>query len=284
MSKPISEPLAPPQQDQETYSPTELALFKEYTRESYRTAFGVDAPPWDPSRLTKTWFDSTVDASKPGSTVAYKIFGQDLTGAWGLQDMTLAAADAASVNLPGAIQYPPYVIAPTGATRGGSPINPAYLSTESDARTLMAMLGGTALVNEGEAPVFPVVYPADEPRRMWAIVLRNSHQMNAGLFLQARNAQGVGSPGHWETSSDGYPVWSADPPAPTGINDTRPHRAVPVRNLLPNERIGMGPLGFGANIVRVDLEQQRLQQEGRFMPGDRQKLEEIYRIVSKLGI
>ena len=96
---------------------------------------------------------------------------------------------------------------------------------------------------------------------------------------------GIGAPGHWEMSSpSGGPVWSADPPAPTGLDDTRRHRAMPVRTLLPNERIGMGALGFGAVIMRTDLGQIQAELDGKFTPADRQQLQEIYRIVGKLGI
>lgn len=286
MNKPVSEPVIPPQPDKEVYGPNDLALFKEYTRESYRAAFALDALPWDPSRLTKFWFDSTVfdSSSRPGGAIAYKIFDQDKTGAWGFQDMTLTLADAASVNLPGAIAYPQYAVQPTAATRGTSGMTANYFSLESEARALVPTFAGTGLVDQGITPVFPVVYPPNEPRRMWAIMLPNGDQLNVGLLMLERNASGIGSPGHWVTSPNGGPVWSADPPAPTGLDDTGLHRAMPVRTLLPNERIGMGTLGFGAVIVRTDLGQAQAEQDGKFTPGDRQKLQEIYRIVGKLGI
>jgi len=291
MNKPISEPVIPPQPDKEVYGPGDLALFKEYTRESYRAAFAADAPPWDPARLTKSWFDSTVfdsatlDGSSQLGSTKYKIFSQDQTGAWGFHDMMIALAEAASVNLPGAVAYPQYVVQPTGATRGGSGMTANYLSLESEAIALSPTFGGTRLTDQGATLAFPVVYPPGEPRRMWAIVLPNGNQLNVGLLMLARNAGGIGSPGHWEMSSPASgPVWSADPPAPTGLNDTRLHRAMPVRTLLPNERIGMGTLGFGAVIVRTDLGQAQAELDGKFTPGDRQQLQEIYRILGKLGI
>nr|MDP9112733.1 hypothetical protein [Acidobacteriota bacterium] len=112
MSAPVSLPVAPPQPDEASYSPAALALFQEYTRESYRAAFGVDAPAWDPARQFKTWFDSSVFTPQP-NTIAYQIFGQNPAGAWGFQTLTLLLADAAAVNLPGAITYPQYVVQPT---------------------------------------------------------------------------------------------------------------------------------------------------------------------------
>jgi len=289
MNTPVSLPVAPPQPDQDLFSPVELALFQEYTRETYRSTFAVEAPPWDPKRLYKSWFDSSALIPQP-NTVTYQIFGQDTTGAWGFQNLTLAFADAAAVNLPGAIAYPQYVILPTSATRGSSGMAANYLSLESEAQALLPAFGGTALVDQGNTPVFPVAYPADEARRMWAIVMPNGNQLNVGLLLLERNAGGGGSPGHWDTSADsassGYPVWSADPAAPTGLDDTRPHCAMPVRALLPNERIGMQNLGILASpvILRTDLGQAAAELAGQFTPADRQILTEVYRILNKLGI
>jgi hypothetical protein len=289
MNVPVSLPVAPRQPDKDIFSPVELALFQEYTRASYRSTFAVDAPPWDPTRLYKSWFDSTALTPRP-NTVTYQIFGQDTMGTWGFQNLTLTLADAAAVNLPGVITYPQYVVLSTSATRGSSGMSANYLSLESDANALLPTFGGTGLIDQGITPVFPVVYPADEARRMWALLMPNGNQLNVGLLLLERNATGVGSPGHWDTSADstpgGYPLWSADPAAPTGLEDTRPHCAMPVRSLLPNERIGMQTLGILASpvIMRSDLGQAAAELGGQFTPADRQNLNEVYRILSQLGI
>lgn len=289
MSAPVSLPVAPPQPDEASYSPAALALFQEYTRESYRAAFGVDAPAWDPARQFKTWFDSSVFTPQP-NTIAYQIFGQNPAGAWGFQTLTLLLADAAAVNLPGAITYPQYVVQPTSATRGASGMSANYLSLAADANALLPTFYGTSLVDQGVTPVFPVVYPADEPRRMWAIVLPNGNQLNVGLLMLERNAGGIGSPGHWDTSTDGsaggYPLWVADAPASNGFDDTRPHCAMPVRALLPNEAVGMQTLGILQSpvILRSDLGQAAAELAGQFTPADRHNLNEVYRILSKLGI
>jgi hypothetical protein len=194
------------------------------------------------------------------------------------------------VNLPGAITYPQYVVQPTSATRGTSGMSANYLSLESDANALLPTFGGTSIVDQGITPVFPVVYPADEPRRMWAIVMPNGNQLNVGLLLLELNAGGIGAPGHWDTSADsspgGYPVWVADPPAPNGLDYTGAHCAMPVRALLPNEQVGMQNLGILASpvIMRTDLGQAAAELAGQFTPADRQNLNEVYRILSKLGI
>ena len=280
MSSPVSQPVVPAQPNLIAYGVQDLALFKTYSRDSFRAAFGVEAPPWDATRLRKTWFDSTVDTSSPANVAVYKIACRDLIDGWTLKQMVIPSQEAATVNLPGAMVYPAYAVAPTGATRGGSPINPNYLSLESEARALMATLGATALVEQGITPVFPVAYPADEPRRMWAIVV-NGRAENAGNLLLNMNSKGVGAPGRWDFSS-GELVWVPAPAPPAGLDDARPPRDMPLRDLLPNEKFQMGLMGL--SVIRTDLAQQQAQQEGQFTPDDRATLLQIYRIVDKLGI
>ena len=286
--KPISEPAAQPQPDLEVYGPDALALFQTFTRDSYRALFGVEASPWDPSRPTKTWFDSsvfdsTVDTSASGHVASYKMVDRDANGAWSILPLSMPAFEAANVNFPGAVVYHSYSVNPTNATRGGSPINPLYLSLEADARSLMPALAATSLIDEGATAIFPVVYPPEEQRRMWAILLSASRPVNVGALLQMRNAKGLGAPGHWDLSSAG-PVWVADPPAPTGFDDSRPARPVPVRDLLPNEQLHPGAMGFGAEVVRIDLRLEAAKRSGAFTPDDRKMLEDVHRIVTRLGI
>ena len=281
--KPISEPAAQPQPDLEVYGPDSLALFQTFTRDIYRARFEMEAPPWDPSRPSKYWFDSTVDASAPGRVVAYQMVDRDAGGTWSILPFSMTAFEAASVNLPGAIVYPPYSVAPTGATRGGSPINALYLSLEADARSLLTTLGATGLIDEGATTIFPVVYPPEEQRRMWAILLPSRGPVNVGVLLQARGAKGVGAPGHWDLSSSGS-AWAADPLPPAGFDDRRPARPVPVRGLLPNERLQPGAMGFGVEVLRTDLHLEAAKRRGAFTADDRKMLEEVHRIVSKLGI
>src|ERR1700680_1182149 len=134
MATPVSRPIVPPQPNLEVYGFQALALFESYTRDTYRTAFGLEAPPWDPSRLRKSWFDSTADTSSPSNLATYKIVAMDQSGGWSIQQLTMPAQEAATVNLPGALSYPPYEVHPSTASRAGSIINPIYLSFESDAR------------------------------------------------------------------------------------------------------------------------------------------------------
>lgn len=280
MSNPISQPVVPPQPNEESYGAQALALFKTFTRATYLNTFGVQAPAYDPSRVIKAWFDSTVDTSDPANVAVYKIVGQDPNGNWTLRQMVIPTQEAATVNLPGTIMYPPYVVAPTQATRGGSGINPLYLSLESDAQALMPEIGGTTIVDEGNTAVFPVVYPQNEPRRVWDIVFQGQ-PLNVGLLLNAKYAKGVGAPGHWDTSHNDA-IWIPDPPAPAGLDDTRPPRSMPVRDLLPNEKLQTGLMGVG--IIRTDLQQSQAEAAGQFTPDDRATLKQIYQIVSRLGL
>jgi len=279
MSAPVSKPVSPAQPSSLAYGISQLALFNTYTRDSYLAAFGVQAPAWDPSRVRKTWFDSTVDISDPSNVAVYKIIAPDANGNWAERQMVIPASEAATVNLPGAVTYPPYTVAPTQTTSGGSAVNPNYLSLESDAQALMSALGGTGLLQETGNAVFPIVYPASEPRRIWDFSV-NGILVNAGALLLAQNANGVGAPGHWDLSH-GEPVWVPDPAPPSGLNDTRPPRDVPVRDLLPNEKLEPGLMGV--SVVRTDLQNQQGEQNGEFTADDRATLQQIFQIVSRLG-
>jgi hypothetical protein len=275
MSNPVSQPSPLPQPDLPYYGTEALLLFRSFTRDAYQTAFGVSAPPYDPSRVIKTWFDSTADISNSNNVAVYKTLVQVSPGVWGLQQMVIPALEAASVNLSGAITYPLYVPAPTQATRGGSGINAMYLSLLTEAQSLMADIGGTSIVDEGSTPVFPVVYPPGEPRRTWDIVFKGV-ALNVGLLLAAKYAQGFGAPGHWDTSGP-EAVWTPDPPAATGLDDTRPPRPAPMRDLLPNEIFKTGLMGVG--ITRTDLQQTVNQANGEFTADDRATLQQIYQLL-----
>jgi hypothetical protein len=275
-NNPVSQPAVPAQPNQEIYSVQDLALFKTYSRDSYRTAFGLEAAAYDPTRLLKGWFDSTVDLSDPGNVAVYRVVGQDPSGHGILQQMVMPAQEAATVNLSGAIQYPPYVVAPTLATRGGSLLNPIYLSLESEAQALMTQLGGSNLQQE-DLPSFPATYPADEPRRQWYFLVQGQ-PVNVGALLLTRNAQGVGAPGQWDLST-GQPVWVSAPPAPTGEDDTRPPRQMPVRDLLANEQLYTGLMGI-LGVVRTDLQNAADDASGEFTADDRAMLRMIYLAVS----
>ena len=285
---PVSLPSAPPQPNAAVFPVQDLWLFRTYTRDSYRAAFGVEAPAWDPSRLTKSWFDSTVDTSDASNVAVYKTLGKDASGYWTLKQMVIPAQEAATVNLTGTVSYPPYVVAPTDATRGVDPsgrglaMNPSYLALQSDAIALMQAVGGSGLVDQAQNgdpanAVQPIIYPASEPRRLWYFLFKGQIQY-VGLLLMNRNALGVGSPGQWDVSGS-QPVWVPAPAAPTGLNDTRPPRDIPMRALLPNEQLQTGLMG--PTVLRTDLQQAAEEASGQFTADDRATLQKIYQILTK---
>src|SRR5882724_3039683 len=101
MSDPVSMPVIRPQPALEFFSIQELALFKTYTRESYRGEFGVEAPPFDESRPAKSWFDSSADTSHVGNVAMYKIVGKDAGGNPAIRQLLIPAVEAFTVNLTG---------------------------------------------------------------------------------------------------------------------------------------------------------------------------------------
>lgn len=276
MTTPHSQPVVPAQPKQDYYSFSELALFKAYTRETFRAAFGVQAPPYDPARVIKTWFDSTVDTTDPNNVALYKVISRDQRGQWGVRQMVLAASEAASVNLPGSVMYPDYSIAPTKANRAGTPVWPDSMSLESEARALLQELGlpELALNDEGRGSIMPVEY-GDDPRRVWDFVFK-SVSYNVGAMLNNKNRNGVGAPGRWAVSDK--IEWIADPPAPTGLDDPRSPRDLPVRDLLQNEKIVTTLMG--ASIGRTDRMPPLTDAGGQFTEADRSMLRDILRLVS----
>lgn len=278
MSVPISQPVIPAQPKKEAYGFGDLALFKTYTRESFRAEFGIEAPAFDPTRVIKTWFDSTVDLADPANVALYKVLTRDARGQWSVRQLVLPAAEAATVNLPGSVSYPEYVISPTKAARAGvSPIWPVTLSLESEARALLRELGlvGLELVDEGRGSIMPVDY-GDDPRRVWDFIYKGI-PYNAGSLLASKYRNGIGAPGEWAIGDK--IEWIAAPPAPTGLDDQRPPREMPVRDLLPNEKIAVTLMG--ANIVRTDLQRPQTDGGGQFTEADRSMLREILRLLEQ---
>ncbi|MEQ1947664.1 MAG: hypothetical protein ABL995_10775 [Bryobacteraceae bacterium] len=280
MNSPTSIAAALPQPASARYSVDALALFKTYNRDSYFAEFGVQAPAWDPARPPKAWFDSPADGNGSQALKTYSIVAQQADATWALQSMTLSAREAATVNLPGAVQYPQYRPASTKTTRAGQSINPIYMVLEADARAVMAEVGGTGLFDEGSislnAMSYPIAnYPFDEQRRIWAFQV-NGQQYFAGLLIASKYGLGVGWPGHWDFSR-GYPLWVSDPPAAAGISDARPPVPLPVRALLPNERLQAGPMGIGVVVVRSDIEDTAA--SNGFTAADRAMLQKILEVV-----
>jgi hypothetical protein len=273
MTTPFSRPVSPAQPDLDSYGFSELALFKSYTRESYRSAFGVEAPSFDPARLIKTWFDSMADTSDSDNVSTYKVF-QQTNGQWAVKQLVLPSHEAATLNLPGAIEYSKYEVAPTNATYVSDPI---LLSLRAEAEGLIEEIGlsGVELIDEADSMRYYTVDYRDDPRRIWSFSYKGG-LYNVGSLLANRNHFGVGWPGHWEVGSTIR--WLADPPAPTGLDDRRAPRPMPVRDLLPNEEVDATLFG-GPQIIRTDRQQKKAEASGQFTDADRSLLREILRLL-----
>jgi hypothetical protein len=247
-----SVPQEKPQPDRPRYGIGELYLFREFTRQGYEQTFGVQPPPFDPSKPIKTWFDSSVAGRLPGEVVTYsvvrKVEGQ---AAYAVSPFAITAEDAARVNLPGAYRYPAYVPADTPAMAGGQrAINPVFLTERAEAEALGRELGLSVV--EIPIPVLPIHELAwnGETRRQWALALPNGKRAVAGLLLQQKYAGGIGAPGFWKFNAQGYPIW--EPIHPITSNPNAKVMPLPVRGLLPNERL-IADI-FGPAVVRTDLE------------------------------
>ena len=122
---------------------------------------------------------------------------------------------------------------------------------------------------------FPIIYPADDPRRYFAIVKADTTYY-AWWLRRWKGSDGVGAPGHWDL--DGVTVkWRVDE------QDAKPRGAslqvvpLPVRDLLDNEVVAAGFGGLSV-IRRTDLWQDPL-----FTPADRKVLLRILKLLEGLS-
>lgn len=247
-------PVTPPQPATSPYAVNALELFPTYTRATYLAKTGNQAPPFDITRPAKAWYDSSVTGS-----ASYTVFNQSMS-APELIPLTLSAAVAKSVNLPGLPTYTQYVqqasnvIVTNGSS--GSGYSGLYQSTEAQANALKAEIGDASLVvTSGLGPMFPgavfVYQKIDSSSPVGIYLLGNQ---NVGQMLQQRNANGVGYPGTWAKNISGNYVFS-----PATLNDgstsTLGSTPTPVRPLLANEALVSVPAGIFpiAEVVRTDL-------------------------------
>jgi hypothetical protein len=213
-----------------------LYLFAVYlTRASYQATFERQAPPFDPTKPVKNWFDRDANGQP------YLMFD---TTAGKLITMPLPAAIASSVNLPGSYNYPAFVETPTDATQNclvseiaPTPIDPATLCLQTEAQAIAKAIaflfaGKTVTVAQQAYGMFYGVFPADELRRQWCILVNGVSPYGAGFDLHAktlilgRDSGGVGAPQHWiYAPADGEPA-----------ND-------PTVQSIPDEQITLVPAG-----------------------------------------
>lgn len=250
------EPAAPP--EQERYGVAELQLFPRLTRASYLERFGEQAPAWNRSRRIQRWFDTSVLDEAGGDPrdriVSYEVF-DPATGRF--EQMQMTAAEACVPNLPGTVSYAKYQVAPTRAVLKNvvdgseSPLNAAYLCELEEARQVAKELGAREWdVRQSEfGGPWRFVWNG-ETRRLWTVDWKGQ-RLQASMLLAQRHGHGVGAPGHWDLTG-AEPVWIPEVPGDTGERDPRPEVPIPMRRLLPNERLEQG-LGGVWVVVREDL-------------------------------
>jgi hypothetical protein len=265
-------PIEQAQPSQEFYGLDVLNLFKTYTRAQFEAA-GGPLIPFDPARPEQDWWDDTYAAAVPTQSVRYNALVLGPGGAAAIGSFTQTAARMATPNFKGLPHYSRWMSAPTRALYNhaapsiSSPVEPRDLSTAEQAQALLAELGGTSIVDIGANSVtlpnigqivFPVTYPPDEPRRLFAVLLFSGKLFNVGQALSEKYSAGVGAPGSWATDATQISglSWQAAS-LPDGSASSASALPVPCRPLLANERLMtslVGGLGFQTTQVqRTDM-------------------------------
>jgi hypothetical protein len=228
----------PTQPNQPQYQISLLDLFPVYaTRAAYQQATGQQAPPFDPSQPLKGWADPA-PSGQP-----YLVFDPTAVVTGYVGQMTLTAAEAAQLNLPGVYNYPAYVSPPTDAVEVGpygllGPASPDQVCLQAGAQAIANQIaplypGQAVSVVQENTGLFHYVYGLD-PRRQWYIQIGNAG-FNAQALIEAQNGHGTGAPGQWSLTSAGL-NWVSNAPV-TVAPVTAVAIPVSIRPLLPNEQI-----------------------------------------------
>lgn len=144
------------------------------------------------------------------------------------------------------IAYKPYVVADTVAVHAnGVTFNANFLSNYGDAVALAKELGAGPVADDG---AHSLNY-GSETRRSWGFSL-NGNRLNAGALLLAKNARGIGHPGHWDEPADGLPVWVSDPDPVVPVSGAAAW-PIPCRELRKNELVVPFTVGMFGTTYRV---------------------------------
>jgi len=252
-------PVEQPQPNQEFYGLDVLSLLQTYNRDLYR-ASGNGDPEFDIMRPEQNWWDDSYQGHPPDELVTFNavVWADDGTAVIG--SFTQKAAWMRAPNFKGVPDYPKWIPAATQATRGEAAVEVAALSTEAQARELMADLGGATIVDiglrtlaiQGISLLQPVNYPPDEPRRLWSVVMANGTTANVGYKLRRKYSAGIGHPGHWvaDSTEEGGINWQADT-VPDGSTSYAKALPPPCRPLKPNEELQIFMVTAWAKGTRV---------------------------------
>jgi len=264
---PVSLPTSKPQPDAPVYGVAELDLFTCDTRASYLKRFGVQAPPFNPSRPVQRWFDSSADQLPKDDVYILQYFESLDDGTITRRRKGITNRDASTPNLPGEYQYPQArVLKPSGlwvavtllpSTDGGLAMVPDFsgerhyipseqLSEQAEAIAMRDQLRSAGFAMFDGLTEFYDNYSLDEgeTRRSWCVISANGQIWSVGYLRTQTDKFGVGAPGHWQITDNGSPNWVCDV-VPSSDNDPLPNLPVPQRTLLPNERL---KLAFGGTI------------------------------------
>lgn len=207
--------------------PTRAACLKE----------GFQAGPFNSDRHKKTWRDATDFAALGLPYAVYEYYDRASNS---FKTMVMLPEEAASLNLPGAYQYPAYVKEPTPATCTStitgavSPLPLNGLSFLEDAKAIAAEIGAGDPVEKQFNTTSPFTIQWNgETRRLYWIRWQGSDQEVSAL-VNLKNEFGVGAPGEWDTSDVRNGLrWERLTPD-LGLSDTRPEIPMPVRARYKN--------------------------------------------------
>lgn len=272
-----SKAVVPAQPDLPRYPLSALALTRLYDRAEYEAAFGMQPPPFDPTRPIKRW---VITDAVIGPTTYLFWDGKSQS----IGKFVASKQGAAAVNISGAYRYPKWVNDPESSARvqsdaGVQPINGLSLVRPEDAelvatelrRDLNDITIQAVQTNPGSGP-FRVLWNT-ETRRRFVIIVGGIARMAESLVSQ-RYERGVGHPGKW--IMDGaeprfVPAQVATEPPPNAEEIP-----VPLRALLPNERIEVSPFA-GPVVVRADMESAPAGSDGDRLAAIEAKLDKLVR-------
>lgn len=211
---------------------------------------GMEAPEPDTTQPLKLWKDPAAAQLPPDATVTYSVYPADGTA---VVQISMRAALAASFNIPGHSSYPPAPVVETvayysdgnGGNHGGVPA--VNLCLKSAAQALLEDLGWDDAILTDTLGGGQINY-GTERGRAWGFIHNGLNYLAAGL-IAAKNANGLGAPGHWDTSAS--PIqWVSDIPAPPQPAPG-PALPFPLRDLQPGEEyhIVSGLMGSYVQIV-----------------------------------
>lgn len=256
-----------------------LRLAPDARRSNYRTLTGITVPNWDPSRLIKRWQASPADTTGGlEDPFLYTVYQRDPnSGVLERQRITTTNREAlAPINLPGHNPLQTYWVPPTQAYitgPNGTSVLPAenltyWNEAEALRERLQPMFDSLAEESPDEsftliieeqvyAGVYTLVYPVNEPRRIWNLVAipqnantQRKHDprisFNAGRLLVQRHADGLNNSGRWVLDKSSFPGvtnmnfgfrWVYSGPQDTGEWDFRPELPIPMRGMYSWETV-----------------------------------------------